>query len=195
MMNKYLDESLESLEKMIRDLRTHLKSQGLEVDFVDGIRFQIESLLSIFSTLEADYELAQVRQVIFIIARFIDQEIYHEANSFEACFLAACSLCGEADPRITATTGKQPQPEQIEQVLAIAKDHILMVMVHYEPLNEASHCKREVEIFSIKTGANKPRVKRIEEELPWETLTADIRDGFLREGKQKVSYQVYPLEE
>lgn len=194
-MNKHLDESLESLETMIRDLRSHLKSQEPEVSLIDRLRFQIESLLSIFSALEADYEIEQTRQVLLIVSRFIDQEIDHQANSFEACFLAACSLCGEADPRITATIGKQPQPEQIEQVLAIAKDHILMVKVHYEPLNEASHCKREVEIFSIKTGANKPRVKRIEEELPWETLTADVRDSFLREGKQKVSYQVYPPEE
>lgn len=194
-MNKYLDESLESLEKMIRDLRSHLKSQELEVGFIDRLRLQIESLLSIFSALEADHELAQTRQVLLIVARFINQEIDHQLNSFETCFLAACSLCGEADPRITQITGKLPQTEQVERVIAVAKHHILMIKVHYEPLSEASHCKRETEIFSIKTGADKPRVKRIEEEVPWETLTADIRDSFLREGKQKVSYQVYPLEE
>lgn len=194
-MNKHLDESLENLEKMIRDLRSHLKSEELEIGFIDRLRLQIESLLSIFSTLEADHELAQTRQVLMIVAKFINQEIDYQANSFEACFLAACSLCGEADPRITEIPGELPQPKQVERVVATAKEHILMIKVHYELLGEASHCKRETEIFSIKTGANKPRVKRIEEELPWETLTTDIRDSFLREGKQKVSYQVYPLEE
>ena len=167
----------------------------MEVGFIDRLRLQIESLLSIFSALEADHELAQTRQVLLMIARFIHQEIDYQHNSFDICFLAACSLCGEAEPRITQITGKLPQPEQIEQVLSLAKEHILMIKVHYEPLGEASHCKRETEIFSIKTGADKPRVKRIEEEVPWETLTADIRDSFLRENKQKISYQVYPLEE
>jgi hypothetical protein len=191
-MNKHLlDESLENLEKMIRDLRSHLKSQELDVGFIDQLRIQIESF---FSILETDYELAQTRQVLLIVARFINQEVDH-LNSFETCFLAVCSLCGEIDPRIARITGKLPQPEHVEQVLAAAKEHILMIKVHYEPLSEASYCKREIEIFSIKTGADKPRVKRIEEEIHWETLTADIRSSFLREGKQKVSYQVYPLEE
>jgi len=194
-VNKQLDESLESLEKAIRDLRRNLKSQKLEIGFIDRLRLQIESLLSIFSTLEEDHELAQTRQVLLMVARFINQEIDHQLNSFETCFFAACSLCGEADPRITHAAGKLPQREQIEQVLAVAKEHILMIRVHYESLGEASHCKRQTEIFSIKAGAGKPKVKRIEEEIPWESLTADIRDGFLQEGKQKVSYQVYPLEE
>jgi hypothetical protein len=195
-MNKHLDESLENLEKMIRDLRSHLKSQELEIGFIDRLQLQIESLLSIFSTLEADHELAQTRQVLLIVARFIAQEIDHQTNSFETCFLAACSLCGETDPRITEIPGELPQSKHIERVVAAAKEHILMIKVHYEFLGEeASHCKRGTEIFSIKTGADKPRVKRVEEEIYWEDLTADIRDSFLREGKQKISYQVYPLEE
>ncbi len=194
-MNKHLDESLENLEKMIRDLRSHLKSQELEVGFIGQLRLQIESLLSIFSALEADHELAQTHQVLLIVAKFINQEIDYQRNSFETCFLATCSLCGETDPRITQIAGKLQQPDQVERVLAVAKEHILMIEVHYESLSEASNCRRETEIFSIKTGADKPRVKRIEEEIPWEALTADIRDSFLREGKQKVSYQVYPLEE
>lgn len=194
-MNQHLDESLESMEKMIRDLRSHLKSQELEGGFISQLRLQIESLLSIFSTLEADYELAQTRQVLLTVARFIDQEINYQRNSFETCFLATCSLCGETDPRIIQITGKLPQSEQVERVLAIAKEQILMIKVHYEALSDVSNCKRETEIFSIKTGADRPRVKRIEEEIQWETLTADIRDSFLREGKQRVSYQIYPLEE
>ncbi|MEA5599295.1 hypothetical protein [Rivularia sp. UHCC 0363] len=194
-MNKHLDESLENLEKMIRHLRSHLKSQELEVGFIGQLRLQIESLLSIFSALEADHELAQAHQVLLIVAKFINQELDYQRNSFETCFLATCSLCGETDPRITQIAGKLPQPEQVERVLAVAKEHILMIKVHYESLSEASNCKCETEIFSIKTGANKPRVKRIEEEIPWEALTTDIRDSFLREGKQKISYQVYPIEE
>lgn len=193
-MNNHLDEALENLEKMIRDLRSHLKSQELDVGFIDRLRLQMESLLSIFSTLEADQEIAQIRQILLIVGKFIYQELDHQLNSLETCFSAACLLCGETDSSIIQITGQPPPPEKVERVLAMAKEHILMIKVHYEPLSEASHCKRETEIFSIKMGADKPRVKRVEEEIPWESLTAEIRDSFLREGKQKVSYQVYPIE-
>ena len=188
-----LDESLKVLEEIIRDLRLRLKSQELKVDVIDQLRLQTDSLFSIFSELEAEHELAHNNQVLLIIAKFINQEIDHHLNSFETCFLATCLLCGEDDPRITNTVKKQPKSEDVEKVLVIAKEQILMIKVHYESFSKGSHCKRNIEIFSIKPGTDKPRVIRIEEDVSWETLIADIRDSFLQDGKPRVSYQIYPL--
>lgn len=192
-MSIKLDESLKILEEIIRDLRLKLQSQELKVDVIDQLRLQTESLFSIFSELETEHELSHNHQVLSIIAKFINQEIDHQNSSFETCFLATCSLCGEDDPRITNTVKKQPKPEDIEEILGIAKEQILMIKVHYESFSEGSHCKRNIEIFSIRPGTDKPRVTRIEEDVYWETLIADIRDSFLRDGKPRVSYQIYPL--
>ncbi|OYQ67494.1 hypothetical protein B9G53_01175 [Pseudanabaena sp. SR411] len=194
-MNKQLDETLERLERIIQDLRQMLRSNRLDISLIDQFKLNFDSLLSVFSSLEVDHDLNQTRQVLWMVARFVNQEIDHHNNPIETCFLAVCSLCGESDIRITQSVGKSTRPEQVERVLVAAKEHILMIKVHYERLSNASSCKRETEIFSIKDHSDKPRVKRIEEETPWETLTADIRDSFLREGKHKVSYQIYPLQE
>ncbi len=76
-----------------------------------------------------------------------------------------------------------------------AKKILLAVKVHYEKAEKSRNYKRTTEVFFKNPKDNKITVSRIEDDnVSWDVLPSDVRESSLKEGKNKVSYQMYPLE-
>jgi len=80
------------------------------------------------------------------------------------------------------------------QLAESAKRNLLAVKVHYEKAEKSRDYKRTTEVFFKNPKDNKITVSRIEDEkVSWDILPSDVRELSLKEGKNKVSYQIYPL--
>lgn len=59
-------------------------------------------------------------------------------------------------------------------------------------LNQAWTYERKLEIFFVENG--KPTLVRVEEEVPWDFLSPDVRESRLRHGIDSLTFKLYPQE-
>lgn len=186
---KQLENALEALELAVREFRQALRANLPFSQMAESFKFQLEKLLNLFSDLEQDQELEQKRKIYSNVARFLQDRVDKFRNDWNTCLSAVYFLCKENDSRLLI---ESTPSNQTQRIMAVAKNQILTIKVHYERLRDYNISNLKTEIFSIKTNEDKPRITTIEEEISWDSLPLEVRDSFIRDGKDKVSFQIYP---
>lgn len=102
---------------------------------------------------------------------------------------AAYTLCGEVDAPLN---GENEVDRAAQKLVDAARKVLLTIKVHYSPIKDSAKYLRKTEIFFAHRHDNKPGVFRISEELLWEKLPPDVREIFIREGREQVSFKIYP---
>jgi hypothetical protein len=186
-----LDQSLAGLELAIREFRELLRSELVPLGgMINPFKQQVENFVAFVASLDHDQEIEQRQQVLYHIAQFIREKVDRYQNPLDTSKSAAYFLCKESDPRLQI----EPAPSLQTQRLVLATQACLIaVKVHYERLNDHGSCSRKTEIFFVKANDEKPTLTRVEEEISWESLPSDVRDVFLKQGKSRISFQIYPV--
>ena len=191
---KEMLDVLAKLELAIKELRQELISDVPFDQLIDRFKPILDNLFAIFSPVKQEQErdLVQRQDVFNHIAHFIHEKVDRREHPLEISQSAAYFLCKENDPhlQIEATPS-----QQTKQVMLEAKECLIAVKVKYERLTDYELCSRKTELFFINANDEKPSLKVIDEEITWDSLTADLRDVFITQGQSKVSFQIYPLED
>jgi hypothetical protein len=186
-----LDQSLAGLELAIKEFREILRADRVPLgSSIDPFRQQLENFVAFFASLDQDQELEQRRQILAHVAQFIREKVDRYQNPLNISKNAACFLCKELDPRL------QVEPvsgQQTQRLIRATQECLIAVKLHYEKLNDYGSCLRKTEFFFVKASDEKPTMTRVEEEISWESLPSDIRDIFLKQGKNRISFQIYPV--
>jgi hypothetical protein len=189
--NKLLDDLLKNLENAIGVMRGTLKS-GLPLDsLINQFKPQIEKILEFLSLIQQDQELEQRRQVLDCIAYFIQEKVNKTNTSLEIIQSAVYFICKEEDSRLRI---EENPSEETQSVISATKECLIFVKVNYEKLAVKESWLRKIEIFYNPNNTNEQKfsVKISEEEISWDSLPQDIREASIKEGKSKISFQVYP---
>jgi hypothetical protein len=191
---KEMLDVLAKLELAIKELRQELMSDVPFDQLIDRFKPNLDNLFAIFSPVEQEQErdLEQKRNVLNHIAHFIHEKVDRREHSLEISQSAAYFLCQENDPHLQI---EETPSQQTKQVMLEAKECLIAVKVKYERLTDYELCSRKTELFFINANDEKPTLKVIDEEVTWDSLTADLRDIFITQGQSKVSFQIYPLED
>ena len=137
---------------------------------------------------ESDADLQEIEEVYLNIAQFLHEKFDLDKS---ICQAATYILCNEWDSRLK----DENKPNQATQKLvSAAKEVILTIKVHYKQLKQADKYDRKTEIFFLNRNENKPSVFRISEQKDWGRLPPDVRDSFIRDEKEKISFKLYPQE-
>ncbi|MUG92023.1 hypothetical protein F7734_05930 [Scytonema sp. UIC 10036] len=144
-----------------------------------------ESLPELFLDSETDIDLREKRKVYLIIAKFLRDNFQ---KPLPVCLGTTHILCDEADPRLLLDGVLD---DQAKQLATFAKELVIAVKVLYEPLPTRSY-NRLVEILWLKN--DKPTVVKVEEEVPWDYLVADVREKRLLSGADTLTFKLYPQE-
>lgn len=137
---------------------------------------------------ESDAELQQIQEVYLNIAQFLHEKFDLEKS---ICLAATYILCNELDSRLK---GENKPNQATNKLVAAAREVILTIKVHYEQLKQADKYERKTEIFFVNRNENKPSIFRISEQVDWEKISPDVRDSFIRDGKEIISFKLYPQE-
>jgi hypothetical protein len=186
-----LDQYLAGMESAIREFREILRADRVPLgSSIAPFRQQLENFVAFFASLDQDQELEQRQQILAHIAQFIREKVDSYQNPLNISKSAACFLCKEFDPRLQI----EPFPsQQTQRLIRATQDCLIAVKLHYEKLNDYGFCSRKTEIFFVKANEEKPTLTRVEEEISWESLPSEIRDIFLKQGKNRISFQIYPV--
>ncbi len=180
---------LDNVEQELQKLRQRLNNSSPLDQLIDNFKLFLNKIDSLLSELEQGNELQQKQQIYSHIARFLQNKTAGISNDRKHYLSAVYFLCHESEPQILI----EPKPSiKTERILKIAKEKILFIKVHYEQVDEDSRYIRKIEIFSADSNEDKPKVTRIEEEITWDCLLPEVRVSFLRDGKSKQSFQIYP---
>ncbi|MBR8836181.1 MAG: hypothetical protein DSM106950_19715 [Stigonema ocellatum SAG 48.90 = DSM 106950] len=144
-----------------------------------------ESLPEIFADSETDIDLREKRKVYLVIAKFLRDNF---KTPLPVSLGATHILCDEGDPRLLLDGVLD---DETKQLVTSAKKIILTVKVLYSPLSNRSY-NRQIEIVYLKN--DKPTAVKVEEEVPWDYLTTDVRENHLRSGANILSFKLYQLE-
>jgi hypothetical protein len=144
-----------------------------------------ESLPELFADSETDIELREKRKVYLVIAKFLRKNFQ---KPLPVCLGAAHILCDEADPRLLLDGVLD---DETKELATSAKEAILTIKVLYEPLPTRSY-NRLIEILWFKN--DKPTAVKVEEEVPWDYLLADVREKRLHSGADTLTYKLYQQE-
>ncbi len=186
---KQLEDALEALEFAIKGFRQSLRANLPFSQLAETFKSQLEKILNLFSDLEQDQELEQKRKVYSNIARFIQEKVDNFQNDLNTCLSAVYFLCKESDPQLLIESTPSTQTQRI---IDVARKEIIAIKAQYEQVRESNACKIKTEIFSIKPNENNPKITTIEEAISWDSLPLEVRESFIRDGKDKVCFQIYP---
>lgn len=191
---KEMLDVLAKLELAIKELRQELISDIPFDQLIDRFKPNLDNLFAIFSPVEQEQErdLVQRRDIFNHIADFIYEKVDRGEHPLKISQSAAYFLCKESDPHLQI---EETPSQQTKQVMLKAKECLIAVKVKYERLTDYELCSRKTELFFINVNDEKPTLKVIDEEITWDSLTADLRDIFITQGQSKVSFQIYPLED
>lgn len=189
MKNKDLVEKLQSA---VFDYKIPDVSQGLLNNLLTVARIPlqlkegVEKILNVSAAIEYQSDLEGKRQVYRNIAQFLQNKFHSDmATSLSAVYI----LCNESEKCLV---GDNFPSNQAKQVAEDAKTLFITIKVHYERFKQSEICNCKTEIFYINTHNDQPTVTRIEEQILWENILSNVRETFITEGKDKLSYKLYP---
>jgi hypothetical protein len=123
------------------------------------------------------------------IAKFVESTIAQSDSEHSCCLSAVLLVCGEREQN---SLSNEPPSEKVAALASKIKKTIIGIRVHYHRTLKDSCCSRKTDIFFVRPGTKKPIHNRIEEEIYWDSLPADLRSAFISEGQEKISFQLYP---
>ncbi|MBH8577067.1 hypothetical protein I8752_29615 [Nostocaceae cyanobacterium CENA369] len=154
-----------------------------------SVKKQILEILSFFINFEDDFDLQHKSKVYTYIAKFIQDKIDNKNNNFNTCLSAVYFLCGETDSKLI--TEIEPSIET-QELISLIKEQLIAVKVHYYRDIQTNSYNQKTEIFALLADSNKPTLKRIEESgISLDDLPKEIRDIFIEEKEESISFQIY----
>ncbi len=188
------DKELSEKEKLPRQqskLQQHIQPHLSQVS--ESVKNLTNALWQGLTFIE-DIDLQETQHVYHNIARFLQEKLQAD---FQTCLQTTYLLCNESDPQII---GEQPPSKLVQKLATKVKDLILTIKVHYlKPQAVPTFDKglkskhlRQIEIFYINPTNPKPNVVRFEEEVEWDNLPSDVRETFIKEDPERISFRPYP---
>ncbi|MUG91335.1 hypothetical protein F7734_02060 [Scytonema sp. UIC 10036] len=183
-----LEDLLEPMAAALDYIKQSLHSQEIKLDEVPKpLQDLLDNLLKTFASFRQGADIQETLQVYLNIAKFMQSKF---CKNLRVCLGATYILCEESEPQLL---NKTVITDEAKQLADVAKNLILTIKVHYEPINEElKECNRKTEIFF--TSNDKPTVFRVEETIPWDNLPSDVREEYIRSGSKKQSFKLYPKE-
>lgn len=194
--DKDLSEKLpKQLPKLLQQIQSHLSQMPESVKNVTNTIWE-----GLTSTQEVDRQ--QTQQVYHNIAQFLQKKFQVEFQKveFQTYLQTTYILCSESDPQLV---GEQPLSELAQKLATEVKDFILTIKVHYLKPQEVptsdtgvnSKHLRQTEIFYMNRNNPKSNVFRVDEQMEWENLPGDVRESFIKEDLDRISFKLYPQED
>ena len=182
-LSDYTEKSQSDLEesKQTREHKTF--------PFKEAINSITNNLGKIISESDQESEREQKDQILTNIAHFILDKVDWSENTLEISKNAACFLCQEEDPCLrTEETPSQPTQRVIDAI----QECLIVINYSYEKSRDPQHLLRTTEIFYTTESDKNTTVRRIKEDITWDSIPSEIREHFSLEYKEKISYCCYP---
>jgi hypothetical protein len=180
---------LRLFEEINTEIKIMLQKKSANSHLLASIKKQIFELLSFFINFEDDLDSQHKSKVYTYVAKFIQDKIDKNSSNFNTCLSAVYFLCGETDSELI--TEIEPSIET-QQLISLVKEQLIAVKVHYYRDIQTNSCNQKTEIFAFLAGTNKPILKKIEESgFDLDDLPKEIRDIFIEEKKESISFQIY----
>ena len=144
-----------------------------------------ENLPELFADRETNIDLQEKRKVYLIIAKFLRDNFQ---KPLPVSLGATHILCDEPEPRLLLDGVLD---DETQQLVKFAKEVILTIKVLYEPRPNRFY-NRQIEILWLKN--DQPKAVKVEEEVPWDYLSTDVREKHLRSGADTLLFKLYQLE-
>jgi len=192
-----LSRLVELLTQTIQEVRK-MASQNKPVNqLFSSLEGPASELVAFFDELEKAADIEHRNLIYTDIAKFVQGRMDDGSSRFIDYLSAVKFLCGETETSETerSPSGKQTLSPEAEDIALIARKNILTIKIHYIKTDTENFVKQKTEIFSIGNSENKATINRIEKDLPWESLPLALRNTFMAENKEIVSFQIYPQEE
>ncbi|BDA67189.1 hypothetical protein CAL7716_013550 [Calothrix sp. PCC 7716] len=186
---KKTENILRLFEEINTEIKIMLEKKSTNSSLLVSIKKQVFELLSFFISFDDDLDSQHKSKVYTYIAKFIQDKIDKKNNSFNTCLSAVYSICGETDSELI--TEIEPSIKT-QELISLIKEQLIAVKVHYYRDIQTNSCSQKTEIFALLAGASKPILKKIEESgIDLDDLPKEIRDIFIEEKKESISFQIY----
>lgn len=184
-----IENILRLFEEIDTEIKSMLKQNPNNSSLLASIKKQIFELLSLFINFEDDLDSQHKSKVYTYIAKFIQDKIDKNHSDFNTCLSAVYFLCGDTDSELIT---EMESSIETQELISLIKKQLIAVKVHYYRDIQTNLCNQKTEIFALLAGTNKLILKKIEESgIDLDDLPKDIRDIFIEENKESISFQVY----
>lgn len=134
---------------------------------------------------QSNTDLEEKQNIYSNIAQFLQEKFQVPS---EICLRAAYLLGDDLD---AYPMSENAPSDEAYNLAESAKKIIIKIKAHYELLEERGMSNRTLEIFSINPPHENLLVTRIETERTWEQIPSILHEEFIRNGKRKLSYEIY----